>query len=150
MAHVWWHHCHCQLFRGMVSNLSPTLPEKYLGHLGMDIVLDNQAKCLRHAHSISTIFSSLIAIEGDTWTLEYEMAGCAHAATEILLTCDATIRDHIDLTREQVVDDVTACLQLIQRLQQMYPAVFSMVCILRRIKLCQTGLSLMLIIGSRY
>ncbi|KIW23722.1 uncharacterized protein PV07_11900 [Cladophialophora immunda] len=127
MTHIWWHQCHCQLFRGTIPALGEPLPQDYLDHLGADASHEQQVKCLLHAHTIAEIFSSLLEIEGGTWTLEYEMAECAHSATEVLLVSDTTHRDRLGISAEDIVRDVTICLRLIRQMSHMYPAVTPMI-----------------------
>ncbi|KIX99964.1 uncharacterized protein Z520_04602 [Fonsecaea multimorphosa CBS 102226] len=123
MTHIWWNHCHCQLFRGTIPALGESLPQEYLDHLGLDVGFEQQVKCLLHAQTIAQILSSLLEIEGGTWALEYEMAECAHSATEVLLAIDASQRARLGISTEDIVRDVTVCLELIRYMSGMYPAI---------------------------
>ncbi|KAJ5100415.1 hypothetical protein N7456_006467 [Penicillium angulare] len=127
MTHVWWHRAYCQLFRGTICNTSHILPESYNDILGPKAIREGRKKCVHHAQSICTIFASLLALEGDTWTLEYDMAECAYTTAEILLSIDIALQSEIGLTGEQVQGCAAVCLQLMKRLQQMYPYVSTLI-----------------------
>ncbi|KAJ5263520.1 hypothetical protein N7478_011125 [Penicillium angulare] len=126
MTHVWWHQAHCQLFRGTLST-SHVFPESYINKLGPEALHESRKKCLHHAHSICAIFASLLALEGDTWTLDYEMAECAYTAAEILLTSDITLQNQLGFTRNQMTEGAAVCLRLMKNLQQMYPYLSTMI-----------------------
>lgn len=123
MTHVWWHVCHCQLFRCVIPAIPQTFSQGLADILGENLTLDYERRCLEHAISVASIFSLLREMTADTCVLDMDMAECALKASEILLLSRESIKHLLGVSQADVLQHASVCLQLAESMVEMYPAV---------------------------
>jgi hypothetical protein len=121
MTHVWWHVCHCQLFRPLLPTIHETFSQKLADALGEALVSEYQRKCLEHALHAVSIMSALRTLNNDVCILEMDMAECAFKVSEILLLSSEATRGLLGLGRAEILQSASVCLQFTESMLDMYP-----------------------------
>jgi hypothetical protein len=123
MTHVWWHVCHCQLFRPLLSTIPQTYSPKLITALGEVLVVEYQKKCLEYAIQAVSILSALQTLDTEVYVLDVDMAECAFKLSEILLLSSEEIKGRLGITQAVIVQHVSVCLRFSESLLEMYPTV---------------------------
>lgn len=123
MTHVWWHVCHCQLFRCLLPTIPQTFSQRLAGCFNEALMAEYQTKCLDHAVSAALIFAALSEINSDTCILDSDMAECAFKAAEILLLSSESTAHRAGISQAEILQHASTCLSLAQSMLAMYPAI---------------------------
>lgn len=128
MTHIWWHQCHCDLFRCLIPGLQESFPPSTLAQLEPVFVIDERSKCVKHARAIAEICALVLDLDCDVLILGIDMAECAAQAARILC-CGwyINIGGIMMPSLEEFTVQANCCLSLIKRLREIYPAVSSIV-----------------------
>lgn len=65
MFHVYFHHCHCELYRLLNPGYREALHESVINSTSTDLVMYSQTQCLKHAISIGEIVATTYQLVGD-------------------------------------------------------------------------------------
>ncbi|KAH8170989.1 fungal specific transcription factor domain-containing protein [Sarocladium implicatum] len=123
MTHVWWHVCHCQLFRCLLPTIPETFSQRLFSILGEALVNEYQQKCLEHAIGAANILSSLGEIDKEACVLDMDMAECAFKISEILLLSSESIRAGLGIDRAGIHRHATTCLRFTESMLGLFPAI---------------------------
>lgn len=127
MIHIWWHQCHCDLYRCFLANLRESLPQRTLDQLPSQFVLDCQAKGFQHARAIADVCSLVTGIGSDALVLDMETAECAYQAGRILIHATPTHTQALVAPFSLVIQQVNSCILFIKGLAAVFPTVSTIV-----------------------
>ncbi|KAJ5820486.1 hypothetical protein N7474_006077 [Penicillium riverlandense] len=123
MIHIWWHQCHCDLYRCFLANLRESLPQRTIDQLPQPFVLDCQAKGLQHARAIADICSLVTGTDPSDVVLDMETAECAYQAGRILIHATQTHAQALVAPFSLVTQQLNSCILFIKGLAAVFPTV---------------------------
>ena len=116
MVHIWWHQCHCDLYRLFLKGHRLALPSDAINLFDTEFVSHCQERCLEHAISIVDILSTLLHLDVDLPLMDLDMATCIYHAARILYHTYRTQNAKFGLTEELVHDKAQICMSVLEKL----------------------------------
>ncbi|PHH70651.1 hypothetical protein CDD82_7001 [Ophiocordyceps australis] len=113
MIHVWWHQCHCDLYRlglsGFRNALTPAMVE------GLDGTFWQRCRqqCLDHSLAMARIFAAMKHLNA-TMVADLDLALCAHQCARILAHALHVDEGTLGLKADHVTEQVRFCLWAVQ------------------------------------
>ncbi|PHH60231.1 hypothetical protein CDD81_1931 [Ophiocordyceps australis] len=113
MIHVWWHQCHCDLYRlglsGFRNALNPAMVE------GLDGIFWQRCRqqCLDHSLAMARIFAAMKHLNA-TMVADLDLALCAHQCARILAHVLHLDEGVVGLEANHVTEQVRFCLWAVQ------------------------------------
>lgn len=118
LLHVWWHQCHCDLYRFLIPGFRESISRALLSRVSLELSQHCQSQCLAHARSLAEIFELLQTLESETPIIEASLAVPAYQCANIL---SRSVHMHGLLTTGDVKTEVVACLHFAQQLARYNP-----------------------------
>ncbi|GAB0138739.1 hypothetical protein EsDP_00006964 [Epichloe bromicola] len=114
MIHVWWHQCHCDLYRMTMAGFREALPEATLQCLDQGFLTHCQRQCVVHSLAMASIFASMQKL-GAKPVADLDLALCAYQCARMLKYALHGSGEKFGLTVEAVTDKAKVCLQAIKQ-----------------------------------
>ncbi|KAG5970487.1 hypothetical protein E4U55_001652 [Claviceps digitariae] len=131
MIHVWWHQCHCDLYRMTMAGFREALPEATLLCLDRGFLAHCQRQCVDHSLAMANIFASMQKL-GAKPVADLDLALCAYQCARMLKYALHGGGEKFGLTLESVTEKAKVCLQAIKQCC-MGPAAGAIRCDLERL-----------------
>ncbi|KHN95646.1 uncharacterized protein MAM_06487 [Metarhizium album ARSEF 1941] len=131
MIHVWWHQCHCDLYRMTMAGFREALPEATLRNLDPAFLAHCQRQCVEHSSAMASIFSSMQKLGAEP-VADLDLALCAYQCARMLKYALHGGAEKLGLTVELVTEKAKVCLQTIKHCC-MGPAAGAIRCDLERL-----------------
>lgn len=119
MFHIWWHQCHCDLYRFTIPGFREALPVEELGNLSLGFASYCREKCLEHAMGVSTVLAMMLELEKDVFIPDPSLAICAFHSARIIFHLGQP--EFGNLARSDLVDALTACSKILNKQSEIYP-----------------------------
>jgi hypothetical protein len=84
MLHIWWHQCHCDLFRTLTTGFRESVPEVMLQRIDPTFISYCQDKCVQHAKSIADIVSAFLDLGPEFPVMDNDIAVCSYQSIRII------------------------------------------------------------------
>ncbi|KFG79918.1 hypothetical protein MANI_009165 [Metarhizium anisopliae] len=114
MIHVWWHQCHCDLYRMTMAGFREALPETTLQKLDPSFLAHCQRQCVDHSLAMASIFSSMHKL-GARPVADLDLALCAYQCARMLKYAFHGGAHKLGLTVEVVTEKAKVCLHTIKQ-----------------------------------
>ncbi|KAK2608707.1 hypothetical protein QQS21_002696 [Conoideocrella luteorostrata] len=114
MIHVWWHQCHCDLYRMTMAGFREALPEATLANLDQGFLNHCQRQCVDHSLAMASIFASMQKL-GAKPVADLDLALCAYQCARMLKYALQGGGDKFGLSVEAVTEKAKVCLQAIKQ-----------------------------------
>lgn len=114
MIHVWWHQCHCDLYRMTMAGFREALPEATLQCLDQGFLTHCQRQCVVHSLAMASIFACMQKL-GAKPVADLDLALCAYQCARMLKYALHGSGEKFGLTVEAVTDKAKICLQAIKQ-----------------------------------
>ncbi|GAO16949.1 hypothetical protein UVI_02054820 [Ustilaginoidea virens] len=114
MIHVWWHQCHCDLYRMTMAGFREALPEATLQSLDPAFLTHCRRQCVDHSLAMASIFESMQKL-GAKPVADLDLALCAYQCARMLKYALHGGGEGLGLTTEAVTDKARVCLQSIKQ-----------------------------------
>lgn len=86
--HLYWHHCHCELYRILNPGYREALPTELIERTSPEFVAYAQSSCLRHALAIGDMISSTYHLVNGVYISDYALGvNLYQASCAILYAC---------------------------------------------------------------
>ncbi|KAK4934886.1 hypothetical protein LTR10_023959 [Elasticomyces elasticus] len=117
MIHVWWHQCHCDLYRLLFAGLREALSRRNLQQVAPDLVLYCRSRCVDHARAIAAdIFAALLEIPADIKVMDGDIAVCAYQSARILVHAQRTNDRGILSDEDTILEQVGHCSAVLKKM----------------------------------
>lgn len=114
MIHVWWHQCHCDLYRLALTGFRNALPPSTFQSFAPEFLKRCQTRCVEHASSMADIFSKLQKL-GARPVADLELAVCAAQCARMLYYAYRLNPNELGLSADTVIGHANACLEAIKQ-----------------------------------
>lgn len=114
MIHVWWHQCHCDLYRLALTGFRDALPPSTFESFDPQFLQQCQKRCVEHASSMAGIFSKLQKL-GAKPVADLELAVCASQCAQMLYYAYRLKPNELGISAEAVIEHANACLEAIKQ-----------------------------------
>lgn len=114
MIHIWWHQCHCDLYRMTMAGFREALPESNLQSLEPAFLAHCQRQCVEHSLAMAGIFALMQKL-GARPVADLDLALCAYQCARMLKYAFHGGGDKFGLTSEAVTENARVCLQAIKQ-----------------------------------
>ncbi|KAG5918543.1 hypothetical protein E4U42_006812 [Claviceps africana] len=131
MIHIWWHQCHCDLYRMTMAGFREALPEATLVCLDQGFLAHCQRQCVDHSLAMADIFASMQKL-GAKPVADLDLALCAYQCARMLKYALHGGGEKLGLTMESVTEKANVCLEAIKQCC-MGPAAGAIRCDLERL-----------------
>lgn len=119
MFHVWWHQCHCDLYRFTIPGFREALPMDELEHLPPAFSSHCRKKCLEHALGGSKVIASVVNLGKDILITDPSLAICSFHSARILFRLGQP--DLENLPASELVANLTVCSKILDVQADIYP-----------------------------
>ena len=113
MIHVWWHQCHCDLYRLGLIGLREALPRSALEKFDESFIEHCQRQCVDHAMAMASIFASMQKLNAKP-VADLDLAICAYQCARMLKYAYHANSGKLNLSPESVMEQFKVCLQAIK------------------------------------
>ncbi|KAG6001671.1 hypothetical protein E4U43_001261 [Claviceps pusilla] len=113
MIHIWWHQCHCDLYRMTMAGFREALPEATLLCLDQGFLAHCQRQCVDHSLAMANIFAAMQKL-GAKPVADLDLALCAYQCARMLKYALQGGGGKFGLTLESVTEKAKVCLQAIK------------------------------------
>lgn len=114
LVHVWWHQCHCDLFRMALPGLREALPRSVIEQFPADFVFQCWKQCFDHAASIIKIFAALQSLRIDPPFMDVDLVACAYQSARYLFYEFQNYAADRGVSAEGIKSQADVCLSVIQ------------------------------------
>ncbi|KAG6006048.1 hypothetical protein E4U21_007408 [Claviceps maximensis] len=114
MIHIWWHQCHCDLYRMTMAGFREALPEATLLCLDPAFLAHCQRQCVDHSLAMANIFASMQKL-GAKPVADLDLALCAYQCARMLKYALHGGGEKFGLTLDSVTEKAKVCLQAIKQ-----------------------------------
>ncbi|OAA41673.1 Transcription factor [Metarhizium rileyi] len=114
MIHVWWHQCHCDLYRMTMAGFREALPEAALQSLDPVFLAHCQRQCVDHSLAMASIFASMQKL-GAKPVADLDLALCAYQCARMMKYALHGSGENLGLTVDVVTEKAKVCLQTIKQ-----------------------------------
>ncbi|KAG6325192.1 hypothetical protein E4U22_002793 [Claviceps purpurea] len=114
MMHIWWHQCHCDLYRMTMAGFREALPESTLVRLDPGFLTHCRRQCVEHSLAMADIFASMQKL-GAKPVADLDLALCAYQCARMLKYALHGRGDQFGLTVESVTEKAQVCLEAIKQ-----------------------------------
>ncbi|KIX10585.1 uncharacterized protein Z518_01669 [Rhinocladiella mackenziei CBS 650.93] len=116
MIHVWWHQCHCDLYRLLFTGLREAVSKKTLQQIDPDLIAYCQSRCVDHARAMAAeIFAPLLDLEVETKVMDSDIAVCAYQSARILFHAYRTNAEKFSLEEESTLLQTGYCSAVLEK-----------------------------------
>lgn len=119
MFHIWWHQCHCDLYRFTIPGFREALSTDELWNLPENFASYCRKRCLEHALGVSKIISSVIELGKDIFITDPSLAMCAFHSARIIFRLGQ--RELENLPTMEIVKSLSACSKILDIQAEIYP-----------------------------
>ena len=114
MIHVWWHQCHCDLYRMTMAGFREALPEAKLQNLDPSFLEHCRKQCVDNSLAMASIFASMQKL-GAKPVADLDLALCAYQCARMLKYALHGGGEKFGLTSDAVAEKAKVCLQAIKQ-----------------------------------
>lgn len=114
MIHVWWHQCHCDLYRMTMAGFREALPESTLQNLDQSFLAHCQRQCVEHSLAMAGLFAAMQKL-GAKPVADLDLALCAYQCARMLKYALHGGGEKFGLTADSVAEKAKVCLQAIKQ-----------------------------------
>ncbi|EXJ82269.1 hypothetical protein A1O3_06082 [Capronia epimyces CBS 606.96] len=114
LFHLWWHQCHCDLFRIALSGLREALPQSTTQRLTPEFVSHCRRQCFDHGASIIEIFTTLQSLPIDSLFLDWDSVACAYQSARYLFYGFQSDSQGCGMSAGKVKSSAAVCLSVVQ------------------------------------
>ncbi|KAK5047344.1 hypothetical protein LTR84_006867 [Exophiala bonariae] len=116
MIHVWWHQCHCDLYRLLFDGLQEAVSKRVLREIDPELISYCRARCLDHARALSAeIFATLLVADINIKVMDKDIAVCAYQSARIISHGFRTTAERDHPLIESVLTLVSNCSAVLNR-----------------------------------
>ncbi|KEF59269.1 uncharacterized protein A1O9_04113 [Exophiala aquamarina CBS 119918] len=119
MFHVWWHQCHCDLYRFTIPGFREALPADELEALPKVFSSYCRKKCLEHALGVSKVISCVIELGEDIFITDPSIAICSFHSARILFHLGQPELEN--LPASELLANLTTCSKILDLQAGIYP-----------------------------
>lgn len=117
MIHVWWHQCHCDLYRLLFDGLREAVSKRVLRGVDPELISYCRSRCLDHARAMATdIFATLLTVGTNIKVMDKEISVCAYQSARIIFQGFRTSAERSSVLNESVLTQVGNCSAVLKKL----------------------------------
>ncbi|KEF58107.1 uncharacterized protein A1O9_06030 [Exophiala aquamarina CBS 119918] len=123
MVHIWWHQCHCDLYRLLFDGFREAISKRVLLSIDPELIAYCRSRCLDHARAIAAdIFATLLAVEVDVKVVDKDISVCAYQSARILYQGLQPSAERSSILNETVLAQIGNCSAVLRKLCANFPA----------------------------
>ena len=119
MLKLWYHQCHCDLYRFAISGLREALPTQDINKLPTEFITHCKQECLTHALANSAVMAAVMKLNKDIMISDPCLAMCAFHTARVIARLGLSTTGR--LTQEAVYEALSACHAILERPATFYP-----------------------------
>ncbi|KJZ74531.1 hypothetical protein HIM_06127 [Hirsutella minnesotensis 3608] len=112
MIHIWWRHCHSDLYRLALGGFRDSLPPSRLGAFDTSFVQTCQQQCLDHSLAMADIFAAMQRL-GVKPVADLDLALCAYQCARMLRYIQTVDAGAPGLSTDEIARRAKVCLSAI-------------------------------------
>lgn len=119
--HMYWHHCHCELYRVLNPGYREALPLEVIQMTSPEFVAYAQSNCLKHAIAIGDMISSTYNLVDGVYVSDYALGvNLYQASCAILYACHRDSTSY-SMDTERARGYFNAFIETLRRFTQYFP-----------------------------